>query len=284
MTLVRRHLAVVAALVLAVATGIALGAGPLSHESWLPRAAEPAVAPPPTPTGPSADEVAAAAAPGLYGARLEGRTVALVTTPGVDRDTVAALTAGIEAANGSVTTRWSIGEALVSPAEKTLVDTLGDQLLEQLGGRGAAADVVGYERMGQLVGTAVTSRESDGAIPGSQALTIRQSLAAAQLLGHGGEQPRRAPLVLLVLGADLDDHIVEPLAEGIAARSVGLVVAGARGADDLAVVGSSDRVTTVDGVEAALGRLAAVLALSRAATEPGGSYGASGTDGVLPLG
>lgn len=283
MTLLRRHLVGVVALVFAVATGIALGAGPLSHESWLPRTADPVAAPRPAPTGPSGDEVAAAAAPGLYGARLEGRAVALLTTPGVDRGTVAALTDGIEAANGSVTTRWSLGEPLVSPAEKTLVDTLGGQLLEQLQGRGADPGVVGYERMGQLVGTAVTSREDDGAIPGREALTIRQSLAAAQLLDQGGEQPRRAPLVLLVLGGDLDDHVVEPLVAGIAARSVGLVVAGARDAEDLALLDSIDRVSTVDGVESALGRLAAVLALPRAATDPG-SYGASGADGVLPLG
>ena len=43
-------------------------------------------------------------------------------------------------------------------------------------------------------------------------------------------------------------------------------------------------VTTVDGVTGATGRLAAVLALARAEEKPGGSYGASGADGVLPLG
>ena len=43
-------------------------------------------------------------------------------------------------------------------------------------------------------------------------------------------------------------------------------------------------VTTVDGVSGPAGRLAGVLALARAEEHPGGSYGASGADGLLPLG
>ena len=47
---------------------------------------------------------------------------------------------------------------------------------------------------------------------------------------------------------------------------------------------SGQSITTVDGVTGATGRLAAVLALTRAEESPGSSYGASGADGVLPLG
>lgn len=285
MTLVRRHLVGAVLLVLALAVGIALGGGPLSHESLLPTTSPPKPAPTDTTKpGASADDVAAAAAPALYGARLEGRTVALVSTPGVEGDTLQALTQGVEAANGSVTARWVADRELVSAAEKALVDTLGSQLLDQLDGRGADAEASAYERMGQLIGTAVASGKPAGAIPGPDALTIRQSLAGAGLLSHDGGQPRQAPLVLLVLDDDLDDYVVEGLVTGLAVRAAGVVVAAPTRVGDLAVLDELGTATTVDGVTGATGQLAAVLALSRVEENPGGSFGASGSDGVLPLG
>jgi hypothetical protein len=281
---VRRHLALVAALVLALATGIALGAGPLSHERLVPTVAAPAPAAPDAAAGPGGDAVAGDAAPALLRGRLTGRGVALLSTPGVERDTLDALAAHVERAGGTVTARWSAGDSLVGPGEKTLVDTLGDQLLEQLDGRGADADAVSYDRMGQLVATAVTTRTPDGAVAGPDAMTIRQSLDAASLLRADREQPRRSPLLLVVLGDDLDDHVVEGLVTGLAARTSGVVVAGAEAGGDLDVLGSTDAVATVDGVDRELGQLAAVLALARVEDEPGGSYGASGSDSTLPLG
>lgn len=284
MSAVRRHLAFVAALVLVLATGIALGAGPLSHERLLPTAATPAPATPEGGAGPEGDLVAGDAAPALLRGRLSGRGVALLSTPGVERDTLDALADHVERAGGSVTARWSAGRSLVGPGEKTLVDTLGEQLLEQLDGRGADVDAASYDRMGQLVATAVATRTPDGAVAGPDAVTIRQSLDAASLLTADREQPRRSPLLLVVLGDDLDDHVVEGLVTGLAARTSGVVVAGDEAGGDLAVLASADAVTTVDGVDGELGRLAAVLALTRAEDEPGGSYGASGSDSTLPLG
>lgn len=283
--LVRRHLVGAVALVMVLAIGIVLGSGPLSHESLLPSSA------PQAPTradqeaaGPSGDDVAAAAAVALYGARLEGRSVALLSLPGVEPSTLDALAQGIESAKGTVSARWSAGEGLVGAGEKALVDTLGSQLVEQLDGRGADPNASAYERMGQLIGTAIASRNPDGAVPGQEALTIRQSVDAASLLSHDGGEPRRAPLVLLVLGDDLDDNIVEGLVTGLASRASGIVVAAPGRDSDLSILDELGTVTTVDGVSGATGRLAAVLALARTEGSPGGSFGASGADGTLPLG
>lgn len=285
MTLVRRHLVGAVALVMALAIGVTLGSGPLSHESLLPSSAP--QAPPRVVeqrSGPTSDDVAAAAAPSLYGDRLRGRTVALLAAPGVQKTALDELTAGIEAAGGAVTARWSAGQGLVGVGEKTLVDTLGSQLLEQLDGRGADPEASTYVRMGQLIGTAIASRDPAGAVPGREALTIRQSIGAASLLSHNADEPRQAPLVLLVLGDDLDDSIVEGLVSGLATRASGVVVAAPARTGDLAVLDQLQAVTTVDGTAGATGRLAAVLALARAEENPGGSYGASGADGILPLG
>lgn len=284
MTQVRRHLVGAVALVMALAIGITLGSGPLSRESLLPSSSPQAATEPVEVTGPSADDVAAAAAPALYGARLEGRSVALLSVPGVEEETLTALAEGIEAADGSVTARWTAGEALVGAGETALIDTLGSQLVEQLDGDRAEEDVSAYERMGQLIGTAISSRGREGAVPDVEALTIRQSIDAASLLRHDGEEPRRAPLVLLVLGDDLDDNILEGLVTGIASRAAGVVVAAPDRRSDLDTLDELGTVTTVDGVTGATGRLAAVLALARAEDTPGGSFGASGADDVLPLG
>ncbi|WP_249424029.1 copper transporter [Nocardioides coralli] len=283
--LVRRHLVVAVALVLALATGVALGAGPLSHERLLPTTATPPPSQEPaTDPGASADDLAESAAATLLGSRLDGRVVAVLSTPGADDGVVEDLVAGIREAEGSVVARWSAGRSLVSPREKTLIDTLGSQLLEQLAGGAAADDAVAYERMGQLVGRAIASPKATGVAADRDALTIRQSIGAASLLSGGGEESRLAPLLLVVLGSDIEDHVVADLVSGLSTRAAGVVVAAPAGARDLAVLDELGSVTTVDGVDGPAGRLAAVLALARADAEPGGSYGASGSDGMLPLG
>ena len=71
MTLVRRHLVAAVSLVLALATGIALGAGPLSRETLVPTQAEPRRSAPPAEQ--SADDLAEALAPDR-GARPAHRT------------------------------------------------------------------------------------------------------------------------------------------------------------------------------------------------------------------
>lgn len=283
MSLVRRHLVGVAAVVLALATGIVLGGGPLSHESLLPSGGQVAPAPRPADPGPSADDLAAEVAGLVSGARLDGRGVAVLATPGAPQSVVDDLVAGIEEADGAVVGRWRAGQALVSVQEKTLVDTLGSQLLEQLGAGEGAGDVSAHLRMGQLVGTALAAKGGAGATPDADVLTIRQSIDAARLLSTPDVDARRAPLLLLVLGRDLEDHVLADLVSGLASRAAGVVVAAPERQGDLAVLDGLDTVTTVDGVDGAAGRLAAVLALGRAAEEPGGSFGASGSDGLLPL-
>jgi hypothetical protein len=90
--------------------------------------------------------------------------------------------------------------------------------------------------------------------------------------------------VLVVLGDDLDDYVVRDLVSGLASRASGVVVAGPEEAADLDVLAESGEVTTVDGVGGDLGQLAAVLALARVEKAPGRSFGASGSDALLPLG
>ncbi len=85
--------------------------------------------------------------------------------------------------------------ALTDPAEKSLVDTLGIQLMTQLGSGAVTGDAPTYVRIGQLVGLAVA--ESD--LPSADATAVRQSLSGAELMSSP-EGAVRAPIVLVVLG------------------------------------------------------------------------------------
>ncbi|HEX6151143.1 copper transporter [Nocardioides sp.] len=283
MTLVRRHLVGALVVVLALAVGIALGAGPLQRDDIVPTSASPTDTGE-EPAGPTADDLAAAAGPSLLGARLEGRSIAVLAGPGVTSETLDSVTAGIESGAGSVSGTWRLTESLTEPSEKALVETLGDQLVEQLESQPAEPDAPGYERIGQLIGTALATRRSDATAASQDALTVRQSLAAAGLVQGGDRDARRSPLVLVVLGEDLDDYVVGGILDGLATRSAGVVVAAPVREGDLTVVDGRGAVTTVDGIEGEAGQVAAVLALARVEETPAGSYGASGADGLLPLG
>ncbi|WP_432479923.1 copper transporter [Nocardioides sp. GXQ0305] len=282
MTLVRRHLVAAVLLVLALATGIALGAGPLSRETLVPARAEPRQAP--QPTEESADELAEAVAPTVTRDQLSGRVFTVVSTPGADEADVEALVEAAEQAGGDITNRWQIGTSLVSASETALVDTLGEQMLEQLGSEVADADAPPYERMGQLLGAAVATRDERAQVVGDDATTIRQSLDAASLLTTSGEQPKTAPLVLVVLGDDVEDAVVEGLTAGLAQRARRVVVTADERPGDLQALEEAGVVSTVDGADGAAGRMAAVLALAAPVEDPPGSYGASGSDGAAPLG
>ena len=89
------------------------------------------------------------------------------------------------------------------------------------------------------------------------------------------------------MGRPVDQAIADGFVTGLAARSRGVVaVAPSRDANLVAMDadGVTRHVTTVDGSETSAGRVAAVLALVRSWKTQGGAFGASGSDGSVPLG
>jgi hypothetical protein len=271
----------------ALGAGVALGAGPLDDDRG---EAAPAAHAPSKRTAAFGDSFASTMAPSLYAHRLAGQKVAIVTTPGASRETTKALVDQIAAAGGAVVTGNQLTPSLTAPGQKTLVDTMGAQLASQLGPQvPGLADpaLTTYPRMGRLLGLAF-STAGTAAAPGAPASTVRESLKAAKMTDPLSNQPADAsvaPLVLLVLGDDLDDAIVGGLVEGLAAQSHGVVVAGRTRGDDIAALRERKApVATVDGVETATGRVATVLALVRQVTGGNGSFGASGIDGAAPVG
>jgi hypothetical protein len=272
------------AVLLALATGVALGAGPLddarSDASPGPRVVTQA------PDATYADSFAASVGPRLYANGLSRRPVALVTMPGADPATVAALTSQIKAAGGQVSASYAVQSQLVDGEQKSLVDTLGIQLAQQVRSR-IDRKATTYPRIGQLVAVAVADTGGSAVPSGDDASAVRQSLVAAHLLTVPTGNPQNAPLVLVVLGKPVDHAIVGGFLSGLAAGARGVVAVAPTRDGTLTALhtdGVTRHVTTVDGSETSAGRVTAVLALIRSVKKQGGAFGASGSDGPVPLG
>ena len=293
-----RRLLVVLAIVFAVAAGIALGAGPLST-AQAPLVApteqpQPVEQPAADPRAAYADSFIAAVAGRLYtGDELAGRTVALVRLPGVPDDQVTAIVEQVGLTGAEVVSEYAVGGPLLDPSQRSLVDTLGSQLAEQLGSTTVPADATAYTRIGALLGGVVASHQRKGDDPAADASTIEQSLSSADLLKVSRTAERRSPLVLVLLGdepGETADPAVGGLVAGLAGSARAVVVAGPAPAASeggvLARLRAEDlapQVTTVDGIDGPAGRVTVALALTRSFTEPGGHFGAAGADGPVPM-
>ncbi|WP_165355191.1 copper transporter [Nocardioides oleivorans] len=296
MITLRHHLLTIVAVFLALAAGIVLGGGPLSDVGPTVASAAKGDAPVATADQEQSDYTDAfldsLAAP-VVGGRLADRSVAVVTLPGADEQLVTALATRIGAAGGTISGRYTVGDDLVDPGQKSLVDTLGSQLLTQQADGAVAPEASTYDRIGQLLGLAVSTKEADGEGATGKTRAIADAISGAGLLTLPEKADKRAPLVLLVLGTDADDEgsdaILAGLAEGLAAQATGVVVAGTV-ADGTGQLGrlrgdpAAAGVASVDGIDTTAGQVATVFTLGRSLTTPGGSFGAAGADGPVPLG
>lgn len=295
MITLRHHVLTIVAVFLALAAGIVLGGGPLSEVGPSVAAAGNDKDAAPADDRAGADYSNAfltAIGPPVLGGRLTDRPVALVTVPGADEQLVTALSEAVTSAGGTISARYSLGDDLVDPGQKSLVDTLGSQLLTQQGDA-VPADASTYDRMGQLLGLALATKEAEGEDVNGKSRAIIDAITGAGLMEKPGEVDRRAPLVLLVLGEDADDEgadaVLAGIAEGLAAQATGVVVAGTLedGSGQLARLRADPAATSVasvDGIDTVAGRVATVITLQRSLTTAGGSFGASGADGPVPLG
>lgn len=294
----RHFLTSLVAVFLALAVGIVLGGGPLSDVTDpdpAPAAAteDSASASASDAAGAYAEGFTTAVGPLLTGAKLAERGVAVVSAPGVNEETLTALAEQVSAAGGAITGRYSLTDSMLAPEQKSLVDTLGSQLMTQQG-KTISADATTYDRIGQLLGLAVATTTPEGAAPSGKQTAIVDSLIGAGLVSFEGAVARKAPLVLLVLGgepaAEGGDSITAGIAAGLSRAAVGVVVAGTLADGGEGQLGRlraepvSAEVATVDGIDTAAGRVSTVLALSRALGTKGGAFGASGADGPAPLG
>ncbi|QCC77169.1 hypothetical protein E2C04_08020 [Nocardioides daphniae] len=176
----RTHVVTLVAVFLALAIGVVLGGGPLSE---LGRGSEDADA--------LRDDVAQARSEAqfgesfaddvsstLLGKRLDGREVAVVTLPGADSEVLDGLTERIKAAGGEVTVTQALGSSLVNAGEKSLVDTLGSQLMAQLPDDTVTAGASTYERAGELIGLSLATSGEKSVEATPQSTAVAEGLRA----------------------------------------------------------------------------------------------------------
>lgn len=274
-----RHLPALTAVVLALATGVALGAGPLAA------AGKDALASPPPARHAQVkdnfgDEYAAATARRLLGKGLAGRSVAVLVAPGADGRAVAGVRSMITTAGGRPTL-WNLGAGLVSGGETALVDTLGRQMVKQAHWSGLDPDLTAYPRIGRLLARAVVTPNGSDAAADQVTANLRASLSGAELV-RGQARQGRATAVVLVLGTDTNDDLLSGLLDGIARGSATTVVVSPDRKGDLTVASGVDGVATVDGADRVEAQVATLLAVIQHSQD--GDFGASGSDGPAPLG
>ena len=281
--------------VLAVALGVAAGAGPLQHSNserdrelaaqktrmarvqQQVRVLEE--------TSAFADAFAAATGPTLTRGSLAGRSIALVTLPGADPDVVAKLRAGIEAAQGRITAQVDLAAAMARASSRQLVEALTSQMVAQSPGLSVPPDAGGYERFGILlaraIGTGPTGTPAQAAYD-TTAVSIMAGLQSADLVKATQPVGVRAGLALVVTGPQADSEaaaadnavpatILQALGRQLPTVAVGPTgAAGSRGVIGAlrATTGADAAVSTVDSTETAMGRVVAVLALQVEPADP----------------
>jgi len=302
----RYHIVSLVAVLLALASGVALGGGPLSdvgsggddatqraeeRSQELSRQLDEAGI-----TDSFQDEFAQSLSAGAVSGSLSNRPVVLITLPGADEQVVSSLSDLVGDAGGSVIGTYAVQPTLVSDSEKSLVDTLGSQLVERPEGKDVSASAPTYERMGQLIGRAVATGTDAGGPADTAAKDLMSSLKGADLLVREQGEGSRGSLVIVVLGDEPEDpeesdKIYSGLLIGLADKSDGVVFAAStRSGDDglLSVlrddVAFSANVSTADSADTTAGRIAAVLGLAADGRGTTGHYGAFGIDGAVPRG
>lgn len=282
--------------IFALAIGVALGAGPLG-ERITDKASSLSDAEP-TDAADGSDRVDAgllsALAPTALAGKLTGQSVALVALPGAPAATVKALSGDVAAAGGTVASTTTLTTGLTAVGEKQIVDSLGTQLLAQVPGL-AGQSLTTYPRIGALLSAALTTSAAPapgaaGATPipaSTPGQTVRAALYAGGLVANE-MTGNLGTLTILVTGDDVDDAILAGLVAGLRASTRGLVVAGSTNDGDVAAVRDAVRdaglaVGTFDGLDTRGGQIGTVLLSARQITSPGGSFGASGSDGTAPL-
>lgn len=303
----RYHVVSIVAIFLALATGIALGAGPLGDDisSGLSSEAEP--------EGGDGEELRAdleqaaavaeyndafseAVAPTVLDDRLGTHRVTLMTLPGADADTVDALGAAVERAGGTVASEVSVAEDLLDPANRTTAQSLATQVLAGVDGIPSLKDATSYEIVGFAVGRGLLTTVPGSAALDAKAQEIRSAFEGGGFLTYEGEPTTRGTLLLVVAGSPEGtpeagvDELVSSLVASLGSVSAGTVVAGPTAAsEDGGAVRAvrdneaADTVSTVDMAQIPAGRVATILALAQQAAGETGQYGVGdGVDDSFP--
>jgi outer membrane murein-binding lipoprotein Lpp len=302
----RYHAVSIAAVFLALAVGVVLGAGGISDRLLGAVSAErddlggqvaalsaerDALAAQQR----AADEFANRVGPGAVRGMLQGQTVALVVA-GADPQDRAAVVGLVDQAGATVTGQLELTDAVGDPARADQLRELTSQLLPAGAQLPTASDTGSL--VGGLLGGVLLARDGVAQVSRDDADSVLTGLTTAGFL-NPGDVPGTANLVLVLTGdalagPDAPDAaaVYARLAAQLDRAGAGAVLAGRSGsADATGAIGVaradpqiSGGLSTVDNIQAGSGRVAAVLALHEQVDGRAGRYGSGvgAADGVAP--
>ncbi|MBA3906874.1 MAG: copper transporter [Pseudonocardiales bacterium] len=241
------------------------------------------------------DEFARRVGPAAVRGVLQGRSVAIVSA-GADVPTHDGLVALIKDAGGTVSGTVTLTPAVIDPARADQLRQLTGTLLPAGAQLPASSDTGSL--FGGLLGGFLTGPGGKAPVTGPQAAAVLTGLTTAGFT-VAGNPPASANLVLVLTGGSLTGvdagdgaAVVMRMAAQLDAAGGGAVLAGATGADDptgaVGVARADPTVTaalsTVDDVQAGAGQVSTVLALREQADGHAGRYGTatSAADGASP--
>jgi hypothetical protein len=278
----RFHLVSIAAILIALAAGVALGSGPLDDtgdslrgDDTATQAVDPAL---------TAFEsgYAGRTSTALLKDKLKGQTVVMLTVPGTSVAEVKSITANLQAAGAEVTGEVSLTSKLLDASGRQFAEGVAQQSANDVPGVSAAGD--SYGRIGAALGRALLSDQA--APPDQTAGTIRSAFSEGKLITLTTAPKKLATLAVLVTGPERtggsdQSGVVAALAGALNGNGKGVVVAGpsSSSTDGGAVKAVRDSdfstaVSTVDVTDTAAGRVVTTLV---AAAQVAGQPGAWGT-------
>lgn len=288
----RYHLVSIAAILLALAAGIALGSGPLD-DAGSPLGGDY------SPTSASADP-ALASFESAYAARtslplfkgaLKGQSVVVITMPGANAAEAKSISTLLQQADGEVTGQIELTSKLLSSSNRQFAEGVAQQSAPDVPGVSAAGD--SYGRVGAALGRSILATKTAAVDP--TASTIQSAFVEGELVTLTSTPTKRATLAVIVTGPKASasgdqGSVVAAMAAALDAAGKGVVVAGPSSAStDGGIVKSvrdsdaTSSVSTVDVTDVAAGRVVTVLATAREAAGQSGSWGTSrSADGGLP--
>ena len=305
----RYHVISIVAIFLALATGIALGAGPLGKEfdqqlanqARQDREAKNDLRDQLAQTNQVMDYEGAFAqdlAPQLVGNQLDGRTVAIFVLPGADQGTVDDIQSRIQGAGGTVTGTITVQDGLMDPSERQTAEGIATQVLKGVRGLPNLEGAQSYQLVGYSLARGYLATSDQGAPVDQVATEIDGAFGdgGANYLTHDGDISQRANLAVIVAGPPGDDpqvgqgELLAIMAQAMDSLSGGVVVAGpiAAAGDNGYVTAvrdsdASDSVSTVDVADRPSGQIVTVMALAQQADGAVGQYGAADSaDAVMP--
>ncbi|WP_159085864.1 copper transporter [Aeromicrobium chenweiae] len=286
----RYHLVSLAAVLIALAAGIALGSGPLEDKDTQDdtRAASQT-----TDTGVRAFEVgyAGRTAPTLLKDKLKDRPVLVLTVPGTSANEVKDVVNDLDLAGAEVTGEIALTSKILDSSGRQFAEGVARQSAEDVEEVTGADD--SYGRIGGALARAYMADQA-GALD-ETATTITSAFSEGGLITETRAPKRAATLAVLVTGPQRatggdQSTVIAALAAALNRSGQGVVVAGpsSSSTDGGAVKAvregeAASEISTVDVTDSAAGRVVTVLAaVAQAAGQPG-SWGTSRSDsGALP--